>query len=165
MLNELSPLVRYDLGVHDEYTASRGLLKGAAELSAKLNAPVSIHLSESKKEVEDCVARYGDRPAFEVAKYGVFDRGGMAYHCVYLNDDEIALLAKKGVSVVTNPASNLKLANGVAPLIKMLEAGVNVALGTDGPASNNGLDMFRDMYPASALQMSVTGDPAALPAA
>ena len=164
MLNELSPLVRYDLGVHAEYTASRELLKGAAELSAKLNAPVSIHLSESKKEVEDCVARYGDRPAFEVAKYGVFDRGGMAYHCVYLNDDEIALLAKKGVSVVTNPASNLKLANGVAPLIKMLEAGVNVALGTDGPASNNGLDMFREMYLASVLQKSVTGDPAAMPA-
>ena len=164
ILNELSPLVRYDLGVHAEYTASRELLKGAAELSAKLNAPVSIHLSESKKEVEDCVARYGDRPAFEVAKYGVFDRGGMAYHCVYLNDDEIALLAKKGVSVVTNPASNLKLANGVAPLIKMLEAGVNVALGTDGPASNNGLDMFREMYLASVLQKSVTGDPAAMPA-
>ncbi len=164
-LNNLSPLVRYDLGVHAEYTASRELLKGAAELSAKLNTPVSLHLSESKKEVDECISRCGMRPAFEVARHGVFDKeGAMAYHCVYLDDDEIELLAKKGVSIVTNPASNLKLANGVAPLIKMLEAGVNVAIGTDGPASNNGLDMFREMYLASVLQKGVTGNPAAMPA-
>lgn len=163
-LNGMSHLVRYDLGVHAEYTASRQLLKGAAELSAKLGEPVSIHLSESKKEVADCVAKYGDRPAFEVAKYGLFDRGGMAYHCVYLDRDEMRLLASKKVTAVINPASNLKLANGVAPVTDMLEEGLNVAIGTDGPASNNGLDMFREMYLTSVLQKGRTGNPAAMPA-
>lgn len=163
-LNGISPLVRYDLGLHAEYTVSRELLKKAAKLSQKLNAPLSMHLDESKKEVDDCVNKYGCTPAYEVAKYGIFDNGGMAYHGVYLNDDEMKLLAQKGVSVITNPASNLKLANGVAPVLQMLDNGLNVAIGTDGPASNNGLDMFREMYLTCVLQKAASGDPAAMPA-
>jgi len=163
-LNGISPLVRYDLGVHAEYTVSRDLLKGAGELAKKLGENVGIHLSESKKEVDECIAKYGKRPAFEVASHGTFDNGGLAYHCVYLDEDEMELLRDKGVSVVTNPASNLKLANGVAPLLKMIEKGLNVAIGTDGPASNNSLDMFREMYLACVLQKGVSGDPSAMPA-
>lgn len=163
-LNGISPLVRYDLGVHAEYTVSRELLTAVSALSKKLGQPVSIHLSESKKEVDECLEKHGDRPPAEVAKYGVFDNGGMAYHCVHINGEEMALLAQKGVSVITNPASNLKLANGVAPLVRMLQSGVNVAIGTDGPASNNGLDMFREMYLACVLQKSMSSDPSAMPA-
>ena len=163
-INGKYPLVRYDLGVHAEYTVSRDLLKGAGELAKKLGENIGIHLSESKKEVDECVAKYGRRPAFEVASHGTFDNGGLAYHCVYLDDDEMDLLRDKGVSIVANPASNLKLGNGVAPLCKMVDKGLNVAIGTDGPASNNSLDMFREMYLASVLQKGQSGDPSAMPA-
>lgn len=163
-LNGGSPLIRYELGVHAEYTASEDFIIGTAKLAKKLNSPVSVHLSESKKEVDDCIKRYGKSPAFVLAERGLFDNGGMAYHCVYLSDEEMQLLAKKGVTVVTNPASNLKLANGIAPLCKMADCGLNIAIGTDGPASNNSLDMFREMYLACTLQKANSGDPSVMPA-
>lgn len=162
--NGKNPLIKYALGVHAEYTVSRDLLDGAAALSKKYCTPVSIHLSESKKEVADCKEKYGRTPPFEIASHGVFDNGGMAYHCVHIDEKDAELLKSKNVSVVINPASNLKLANGIAPLQMMIDKGINVAIGTDGAASNNALDMFREMYLASVLQKAATGKPEALPA-
>lgn len=150
-LNGKEPLLSFRLGFHAEYTCSRELMEQIAGLSGKLKAPVYMHLSETKKEVEDCVERYGVTPGVFLDSLGMFEYGGGAYHCVWLTPEEISLFKKKKVSVITNPASNLKLASGIAPIRDFLEAGLNVAIGTDGPASNNCLDMFREMFLVTGL--------------
>jgi 5-methylthioadenosine/S-adenosylhomocysteine deaminase len=124
-----------------------------------------VHLSETAKEHEECKARYGGKtPAQVLAEHGVFDTRATAAHCVYVTEADMALLAEKQVTVAHNPVSNLKLASGIAPVAKMLERGVNVALGTDGVASNNNHDLFEEMKLAALLQKGVSGDPTLLPA-
>ena len=146
-LNKKSPLQSYILGFHAEYTCSRELLEKIAALAHKYKAPVFTHLAETQKEVKECVERCGMTPMAFLDSLGIFDYGGGGYH--YLED--IAVMKKRGMTAVTNPGSNMKLASGIAPISEFLQAGVNVAIGTDGPASNNCLDMFREMFLVTGL--------------
>lgn len=149
--NHYHELCSYKLGFHAEYTTDKKLLEGLAGLSEKYHAPVYTHNSETKREVEECRQRYGKSPTQLFEEMGLYRYGGGGYHCIWFDDEDIDIFAKRNLSVVTNPASNLKLASGIAPLKKMQEAGINLAIGTDGPASNNCLDMFREMFLVTGL--------------
>ncbi|MCX4362613.1 MAG: amidohydrolase [Clostridia bacterium] len=155
-------LINYRLGLHAEYTNSQESIRALAAFAKEHRMPVYTHLCETKNEVEGCVQRLGKTPAVYLAEQGVFDFGGGAYHFVHSTDDDIKVLKERGVSVISCPASNLKLASGIAPLKKYLDCGLNVALGTDGPASNNCLDMFREMFLATGLQKATLSDPTAI---
>lgn len=150
-LNELHPLVGYRLGFHAEYTTDSKLLEQIAALAQKYRAPVYMHLSETEKEVAECRERYGKSPVAFLDSLGMFAYGGAGYHCVYVSDEDMEILAEKNVGVVTNPASNMKLVSGIAPIAEMVKRGICIAVGTDGPASNNSLDFFREMYLLSVL--------------
>ena len=151
-------------GAHSVYTCSERLLAGVADIAAANRLPAYIHLSETLKEVGDCTQVHGDlTPPQYLHKMGYFAYGGIAAHCVHTDKDDIALLEQSGVSAVHCPASNLKLGSGIAPVYAMTERGLNVALGTDSSASNNALDMFREMYLASVLQKGVMNKAEAIP--
>lgn len=149
--NDPEELVTFQLGFHAEYTNSRENLERLAALAHKYQAPISAHSSESKSEVEGCIERYGMTPTALFDSLGMFDYGGTYYHCIHMTDEDIEIMANKGIYAVTNPASNMKLASGIARIEDMLAKGVKVAIGTDGPASNNCLDMFREMFLVTAL--------------
>lgn len=149
--NNDDPLLSYYIGFHAEYTCSRELLESVAALAHKYKAPVYTHLAETKSEVEGCIERHGMTPAKLFDSLGIFDYGGGGYHCVYLNDEDMEIFRRRNLSVVTNPGSNTKLASGIAPISDYLTRGINVAIGTDGPASNNCLDMFREMFLVTGL--------------
>ncbi|MBQ9686059.1 MAG: amidohydrolase [Oscillospiraceae bacterium] len=159
--NQLNELVGYRLGIHAEYTTSMERMKYMAELAHKYKAPCYTHLSETESEVRGCVERCGLTPPQLLDSIGFFDYGGGGFHCVWMSDEDVALFAQKGLWAVTNPCSNLKLASGIAPVDRLLDAGVPMAIGTDGAASNNALDFFREMYLASVLQKVQSGDAAA----
>lgn len=150
-LNARSPLQSYILGFHAEYTCSRELLEQIAALAHKYRSPVFAHLAETESEVIGCKERYGMTPVAFLDSLGIFDYGGGGYHCVHVTKEDIAIMKEKGLYAVTNPGSNSKLASGIAPITDYLKAGVRVAIGTDGPASNNCLDMFREMFLVTAL--------------
>lgn len=150
-LNGKSPLQSFRIGFHAEYTCSKELLVKISEIAHKYQAPVFTHLAETASEVEGCMERYGKTPVAFLDSLGMFDFGGGGYHCVHVTDEDIAIMKKRGLYVVSNPGSNTKLASGIAPVAKFLEKGVPVALGTDGPASNNCLDMFREMFLVTGL--------------
>ncbi len=139
-------LISYRLGCHAEYTCSRELLAQLAVLAKKYKAPVYMHMSETANEVRECVERYGMTPPVLMDSLGMFDYGGGIYHGVYLTKEDKQILRDRNVSVITNPASNAKLASGMAPIKELLEREINVAIGTDGASSNNCLDMFREMF-------------------
>lgn len=149
--NDFHPLVSYQLGFHAEYTTNEELLRGVASLAKKYKAPVYTHNSETASEVKDCIVRNGMTPTTYLDSLGMFEYGGGGYHCVYLDERDIKIFKNRGLSVITNPASNLKLASGIAPIKRYLDEGINVAIGTDGPASNNCLDMFREMFLVTGL--------------
>lgn len=149
--NNYHELIRYHLGFHAEYTTSEALLKGVAALAEKYQAPVFTHNSETKREVEECMGRHGMTPTAYLDSLGLFAYGGGGYHCIYLTDEDIRIFRERGLTAVTNPGSNTKLASGIARISDLLEAGVGLAIGTDGPASNNCLDMFREMFLVTAL--------------
>lgn len=149
--NNPEDLVTFQLGFHAEYTNSKENLEKLAALTHKYQVPITAHSSESKSEVEGCIERYGVTPTVLFNNLGMFDYGGTYYHCIHMTDEDIAIMAEKGIYVVTNPGSNMKLASGIARIEDMLEKGVKVAIGTDGPASNNCLDMFREMFLVTAL--------------
>ena len=149
--NNDDPLLSYFIGFHAEYTCSKELLESVAKLAHKYQAPVFTHLAETKSETEGCRERYGMSPTKLFDSLGIFDYGGGGYHCVYLDEEDMEIFAKRGLSVVTNPGSNTKLASGIAPISDYLAKGINVAIGTDGPASNNCLDMFREMFLVTGL--------------
>lgn len=157
-------LISYQLGFHAEYTTSRELMEGLAALAEKYHAPVYVHCSETKKEVEDCRTRTGMTPVAYMDSLGLFQYGGGLYHGVHPDEEDFEIIKKRGLYVITNPASNLKLASGIAPVKKYLELGIPLAIGTDGPASNNCLDMFREMFLVTGLQKAVCEDPEAVPA-
>lgn len=163
-LNDKHPLISYILGFHAEYTCSKELLQELAGLAIKYKAPVYAHVSETAAEVEGCKKRYGMTPPVFLDSLGLFNYGGGGYHCVHMDEADIDLFQKKGLSVVTNPASNMKLASGIAPISQYLEKGINVAIGTDGPASNNCLDMFREMFLVTGLAKLKEQDAAAVDA-
>ena len=162
--NNYHPLISYKLGFHAEYTTNLENLKAIAELSQSLKAGVYTHNSETKSEVEGCIERYGKTPTELFDSIGMFEYGGGGFHNVYMTKKDLEIFRDKNVYAVTNPGSNSKLASGIAPIDKMIEMGINVAIGTDGPASNNALDMFREMYLVTALQKLANNDAAACPA-
>jgi 5-methylthioadenosine/S-adenosylhomocysteine deaminase len=157
-------LVDYKLGFHAEYTNSIENMTAIAEIAEHYKAPVFTHMSETKREHDECIERHGKTPAALFAELGLWNHGGGAFHAVHVTDEDIQIMADKNVWAVSNPGSNLKLASGIAPLCKMREKGVKLALGTDGPASNNALSMFREMYFACTLQKQLCNDAAACPA-
>lgn len=156
--NSYNDLISYRLGFHAEYTTSLEIMKGIADLSHIYKSPVYMHSSETKKEVTECIQRYGKTPTQLFNDIGLFDYGGGSFHCVYMSEIGFNIFKEKDLWVVTNPASNLKLASGIAPITEMMNLDINLAIGTDGPASNNALDMFREMYLVTALQKYKTGD-------
>ena len=157
-------LVSYRMGFHAEYTTSRELMESLAETADKYQAPVCVHCSETKKEVEECRERSGMSPVAYMDSLGLFRHGGVLFHGVHMDESDFDIIKKRGIYVVTNPASNLKLASGVAPVKRYLDLGIPVAIGTDGPASNNCLDMFREMFLVTGLQKVVCDDPEVVPA-
>lgn len=163
-INAVSPLVSYKLGFHAEYTTKGETIEELAKLAGRMKEPVYLHLAETKKEVDECVERHGMSPVKYLDSLGLFEYGGGGFHGVWMDEEDKEICAEKGVSIVSNPSSNVKLASGVADLVGLLEKGVNLALGTDGPASNNALDMFREMYLAATLQKVTRMDAAAMDA-
>lgn len=149
--NDPEKLVTFQLGFHAEYTNSRENLEKLAALSHKYKAPICAHSSESRSEVDGCMERYGMTPTRLFDELGLLDYGGAYYHCVHMTDEDIEIMAQKDIRAVTCPGSNLKLASGIARIEDMLNAGVHVAIGTDGPSSNNCLDMFREMFLVTGL--------------
>ena len=163
-LNGVHPLTSFCLGIHAEYTCLPSMIEKVADLAAQHKAPVFAHCAETLAETVDCTNRYGKPPAAFLASMGLWDHGGAGYHMIYVTEDEMKTLKKLKVGVVTNPSSNMKLASGMAPLTEYLERGIPVAIGTDGPASNNCLDMFREMFLTTALNKIRTGHADAVPA-
>lgn len=162
--NDKEELVTFQLGFHAEYTNSKENLEKLAALVQKYHAPISAHSSESQSEVDGCKERYGMTPTKLFDHLGMLDYGGSYYHCIHMTEEDMELMAKKGIYAVTNPASNLKLASGIASIEEMMAKGVKIAIGTDGPASNNCLDMFREMFLVTALAKIKSGNAAALSA-
>jgi 5-methylthioadenosine/S-adenosylhomocysteine deaminase len=158
------PLASFCLAPHAPYTVSDETLKKIATLAAELDLPVHIHLQESEHEIERSLAEHGVRPLERLSRLGLVSPSLIAVHAVHLERYEIELLARHGCSVVHCPSSNLKLASGFAPVAALLNAGVNVALGTDGAASNNRLDLFQEMRTAALLAKAVARDAEAMPA-
>lgn len=150
-VNETSDLTSFMIGFHAEYTTKMELMQEIADLAHKYKSPVFLHNSETQNEVKECLARYGKTPTQLTEELGMYEYGGGGYHCVYFDDKDFEIFQKRQLTAVTCPASNLKLASGIAPLKRFVEEGIPVAIGTDGPASNNSLDMFKEMFLASAL--------------
>lgn len=157
----VDPLISYRLGFHAEYTASVPMLEYVSGLAHETKQPVWAHNSETESEVRECIERHGKTPTELFDSLGIFDFGGGGFHCVHFSENDMEIFKNRSLWAVTNPSSNLKLASGVAPIVKMQEMGINLAIGTDGPASNNALDMFREMYLVTALQKMTLKDAAA----
>ncbi|MEO3947510.1 amidohydrolase [Gorillibacterium sp. CAU 1737] len=149
---------------HAPYTCPPDYILRFVEASHELGLPIHTHMSETAREVAQNEQEYGLRPVEHLEKLGVFDRPSLVAHGVHLNEREIEILARHDVRVSHNPGSNLKLASGIAPVPELLRAGVKVSLGTDGPASNNNLDLFEEMRLAALLHKGTSGDPTAVPA-
>jgi 5-methylthioadenosine/S-adenosylhomocysteine deaminase len=156
------PLIRTAVTPHAAFTVSPEILKASFELAEKLDVPWQTHLAESPTETSVCQGKYGLRPVEILRRNGLLSPRTTLHHCVDVTDEEIGQLAGAGVNVVHNPASNLKLCSGMSPVQKMLDAGVNVGLGTDGASSNNQLNMFRDMGLAALLGKVRMGDASAV---
>jgi 5-methylthioadenosine/S-adenosylhomocysteine deaminase len=147
---------------HAPYTCSPETIKRAKELSAKYRVPMSLHLSETEWEINGIIKKYGKTPVALLESIGVLDESVIAAHCVWVDDEEIAILADRKVGVSHCIESNLKLASGFAPVGKMLKAGVKVTFGTDGAASNNDLDILSEMSTAAKTHKAVSGEPTVL---
>ncbi|HEY3644955.1 MAG TPA: TRZ/ATZ family hydrolase [Gammaproteobacteria bacterium] len=159
------PLLSFVFAPHAPYTVSDPWLRKLQTLAAELDLPVHTHVHETAGEVEDSLKQHGKRPIARLMELGLFTDALLAAHMTQLDDAEIAEGARNGINVVHCPSSNLKLASGFCPVAKLIKAGVNVAIGTDGAASNNTLDMFGEMKSAALLAKGVSGDPTAVPAA
>ena len=138
-VNETSDLTSFMIGFHAEYTTKMELMQEIADLAHKYKSPVFLHNSETQNEVKECLERYGKTPTQLTEELGMYEYGGGGYHCVYFDDKDFEIFQKRQLTAVTCPASNLKLASGIAPLKRFVEEGIPVAIGTDGPASNNSL--------------------------
>lgn len=158
--NQYHPLISHKLGFHGEYTTSEKLLEGVAALAEKYHAPVYSHLLETEVESTGCVERHGLTPAVYLEKLGIYNYGGGGFHCVHMTEEDLDVFERRGLWAVTNPGSNTKLASGIAPISRMLERGIHLAIGTDGPASNNCLDFFREMFLVTGLQKLKNNDAA-----
>jgi 5-methylthioadenosine/S-adenosylhomocysteine deaminase len=159
------PLIRPAVAPHSTYTCSEQTLREAAALARRYAAPILIHLSEARFDVEQSRAQHGVSPVVYLENIGVLGPDVLAAHCIWVDAGDISLLAKRGVGCVHNPSSNMMLASGVAPVADLRAAGVRLGLGTDGPAgSNNDLDLMEEMDLAAKLQKITRMDPRALTA-
>jgi 5-methylthioadenosine/S-adenosylhomocysteine deaminase len=157
-------LIHVAVEPHSLYTCSPELLERCRVLAGRYGAPWVIHLGETQSEVEEVLKKYGRRPVMQMERMGLLSPDLIACHCVWLTEGEMDLLAKRGVRVVHNPESNMKLAAGVAPIPDLLRRGIRVGLGTDGCASNNNLDMFQEMDMAAKVHKVHRLDPTVMPA-
>ena len=135
-----------DLCIHGEYTSTPKVVEAVAAHAKDAGARIHIHLSETQSEHEECKQRHGMTPAAYMEAHGIFDSPTTAAHCVWLEGEDFDILGRHGVSVACCPASNMKLASGFANIPELLKRGINVALGTDGAASNNNLNILQDVY-------------------
>jgi 5-methylthioadenosine/S-adenosylhomocysteine deaminase len=170
-LRDLDELADFGEGIdsalapHAIYTVSESLLRWAGELAAERELPIQIHLSETEQEVDDCVEQHGVRPAAYLDRLGVLGERTVLAHGVWLDQAELELIAERGSTVVANPVANMKLAvGGIFPYPAAREAGVAVGLGTDGPGSNDSLDLLVDLKLFALSQRHTSGDPTVLPA-
>lgn len=157
--------IRVTYGPHAPYTCPVAYLEKVIKAAAEHHAEIQMHLCETKFEVESCVEEHGVTPIKLMDSLGMFELGTIAAHCVHLTDEDMDIMAAKGVRVAHNPQSNLKLASGIAPVTAMLQKGICVGLGTDGASSNNNLDMLEECRAAAMLHKATTFDPLAVPAA
>lgn len=162
--NADSGRVKLDVSIHAEYTSFPKLWQDFSAFAWENDLNMHVHLSETRSEHEGCLAKYGKTPAAILEENGVFNTRTTAAHCVWVSNEDLEILANKQVTVAHNPVSNLKLASGVAPVTRMVEKGVNVALGTDGVCSNNNHDLFEEIKMSALLQKGFTGDPRVIPA-
>ena len=158
------PLITPAVAPHALYTNDRSTLVASVELARRYHVPVIIHLAETEDELKDAQVKYGVTPTAYLESIGFWGPMTIAAHGVWVNDEDIGILKRRGVGISHNPESNMKLASGAAPVVKYLAAGVALGLGTDGAASNNDLDMFEAMRQASFLAKHVTHDPRTMPA-
>jgi Cytosine deaminase and related metal-dependent hydrolases len=163
--NAMGPLISYIPGIHAEYTANTDLLAYMKGLLDRTKKPFFTHNSETRSEVSECIARHGLTPTALFEEFGLFEYGGGGFHCVHMSEADLEIFSRRGLWAVTCPASNAKLASGVAPISEMQTLGINLAIGTDGPASNNALNMFREMYLVTVLQKLQLRDAAVCDAA
>lgn len=154
-----------DACIHGEYTSPPALWAASADYAQANGLGMHVHLSETKAEHEGCIQRHGATPAQAFDRYGVWNTRAYAAHCVWISDEDIELLASRGVTAVHNPVSNLKLGSGVARVTDMMAGGMNVALGTDGVASNNSHDLFEEIKLAATLHKGILLDPKPVTAA
>ncbi len=152
------------LGPHAPYTCPPKYLRKVIKAASDLETSIHIHLAETKKEYNDILNQYGKTPVQMVDSLNLFEVPVLAAHCVHLDEKDISILSEKGVGVVHSPESNMKLASGIAPVAKMMEAGIEVALGTDGASSNNNLDLIQEARSAALLQKVAREDPTVLTA-
>lgn len=156
--------ITIQLGPHALYSCPPDQLAAVLDLAAELGLALQIHLAETKGEVEEAYARYGKSPVAVLEEAGLFQLPVLAAHCVHVSQEDIGILARRDVRVSHNPASNLKLGSGIAPVPHLLSQGVTVGLGTDGAASNNNLDMFTEMRLAALIHKGIHNDPTLVPA-
>jgi len=154
--------IQVDASIHGEYTSNAPLWQWMADYAQKKDLGIHVHVSETTAEHQGSLDRNGKTPIQTLDQYGVWDNRAIAAHCVWTTEEDWAIMAKKGVSCVHNPVSNLKLGSGVAPIPAMRKAGVNIALGTDGASSNNATDMFGEMKFAATIHTGVNLDPLAI---
>lgn len=157
-------LITPSIAPHAPYSTTADILKRCRDLAQEFDVPLMIHIAETRREVDDSLEQFGQTVVPWVKDTGLFEVPSIAAHCVHVDEHEIRMLRKHGVSVAHCPSANLKLASGIAPVSQMLEFGVNVAIGTDGPASNNDLDMFEEMRLAALLAKVTPQNPVAVPA-
>ncbi len=162
--NKKNSLISYQLGFHAEYTSSKELIYRVAQLAHKYHAPVYTHLAETRREVEECKERHGMTPAMFLDMMGIFEYGGGGYHCVHMTKQDLEIFRRRRLFAITNPASNMKLASGIAPAAELEKRKIPVAIGTDGAASNNCLDMFREMFLVTGLSKLLEEDAASMDA-
>lgn len=159
------PLIKPTVAPHAPYSNTEETLRRSRDLALEFGAPLMIHIAETRREVDDNLAEYGKTVVPWVKDTGLLDVDGVIMaHCVHVDEHEMRIMLKHNVSVAHCPSANLKLASGIAPITQMLGMGINVAIGTDGPASNNDLDMFEEMRLAALLAKVTPPDPTALPA-
>jgi len=153
------PLIRPSVADHSAYACSPETLRKSKELAEKHEVLLQVHLSETEWEVSEIIRRYGRRPVAHLDSLGLLSENLIAAHCVQVDEEEIAILAGRKVGVAHCIESNLKLASGIAPVAKMLKAGVKVSFGTDGAASNNDLNILSEMSTAAKIHKAISGDP------
>jgi 5-methylthioadenosine/S-adenosylhomocysteine deaminase len=153
-----------DVCIHSEYLTDAGFCRELAAVNRELKRPLHVHVSETRREHEECIARHGKTPIAYLADTGLLDNGAYAAHCVWATDDDFRIMREYGVTLVHNPSSNMKLGSGFARIAAAMAAGVDIALGTDGCASNDNLNMFEEMHLAALVHKGIAQDPTVLKA-